>query len=957
MPPQPSPEYIAAKAVAAEFDQQRVALAACCKQDVESGMTLKQIADKLNKSGSRTKTGKIWQYANVAMLMKFPNPPPAGVFRPSANPDKSVKKRKGFTRRNDISLNWVSATFPELEQWRALGAEYLKGREAGLAHALAGVNALIDFLSALNLPTDPSTFLLYRTIVPDFYESMWGSDRTHGKVLISNSTHYFIEWVLTRPEFCEEDDDGRQQRSPAFRNPIPFLTRSGLPTHSESVRSTLPYGYIDELRKMIAEGPCFGDWKMAQTALGSSKLGPLPRSRAEDGTKIAPDWFPVEPEIIDLTDADCVWRTRTRIVKGIGQRGQGRDSETIYEMWSPVRWVALLIKLQLPLRTLQVRLLDSGEADTFRWEQEEWTRNTAALAKGDETRPYANGVFRRPNQLIDGDAKVLLHINTNKTADQNKAGSAKGYNVPWMVDGPMHQDPFYWLEKLRRWQQKYNPLKRLTRWNELDGRHIPLKSEVQLSSYPDTAFLFRTPETIEQPFLPLTMMALDRPWFHCLKTLQKRLLLRSETLPGGRPIELVVSKNNSAPNTRTTYFPLHSLRVSLITALALDGEVPLAILQKIAGHSRLVMTLYYTKPGAKQTQEAIQAGVARLNEDAADTILDWLANAEYVQLVRDVIANSPEAFRAAVPEETHLRSPAGWMLMVDGLCLVGGNNVELDAPGCHNGGPNIGNESSPKFAPVQGGARNCPMCRWFVTQPYFLPQLAARWNNAYYHCHDAKEQVVRAEQRFRDIEDRRAEALALDKLFPEQRQYLEAQRNLEQTVQRFDNLTKTVTAITRLMERCRSALTSGGGTSLVAVGGMTEFNFAIQEVNSELLQVSGVCEGSIMYADLEPGKAVFRQSQLIDAALIRDDLPPLLMTLTEEEQKLVGSALLRQLASQMNPNHPELGRYQIITLIDAKQSLKERLGPAMEDALRVATSQGTSRHPDQMLSVMAPESA
>lgn len=104
---------------------------------------------------------KIWQYANVAMLMKFPNPPPAGVFRPSANPDKSVKKRKGFTRRNDISLNWVAATFPELEQWRALGAEYLKGREAGLAHALAGVNALIDFLSALNLPTDqaPSCFI------------------------------------------------------------------------------------------------------------------------------------------------------------------------------------------------------------------------------------------------------------------------------------------------------------------------------------------------------------------------------------------------------------------------------------------------------------------------------------------------------------------------------------------------------------------------------------------------------------------------------------------------------------------------------------------------------------------------------------------------------------------------------------------------------------------------------
>jgi hypothetical protein len=36
-------------------------------------------------------------------------------------------------------------------------------------------------------------------------------------------------------------------------------------------------------------------------------------------------------------------------------------------MWSPVRWVALLAKLILPLRTLQVRMLDSGEADTWRY--------------------------------------------------------------------------------------------------------------------------------------------------------------------------------------------------------------------------------------------------------------------------------------------------------------------------------------------------------------------------------------------------------------------------------------------------------------------------------------------------------------------------------------------------------------------------------------------------------------
>jgi hypothetical protein len=626
-------------------------------------------------------------------------------------------------------------------------------------------------------------------------------------------------------------------------------------------------------------------------------------------------------------------------------------------MWSPVRWVALLVKLQLPLRTFQVRVLDSGEADTWRWQDGEWLINSNRLAQGDERRPYANGIFLKPNRLVDGDAKVLLHINTNKTADREKAGTAKGYNVPWIVGGPLHQDPFYWLEKLRRWQEKYNPLKRLTRWSELDGRHMSMKSAVQLASYPDTAFLFRTPENTTRPDFPLAITSLDRPWFLCLEALQQKLHDRGEVMPHGEPIRLVPDEEHRATNANSTFFSLHCLRVSLITALALDGQVPLAILQKIAGHSRLVMTLYYTKPGAVQARQAIQAGVQRLNEAADDTIRDWLANAEYDQLVREAIANSPESFAAAVPEQKHLRSPAGWMSMLDGICLVGGNNIELEAPGCHNGGPNIGSETAPRYAPVPGGARNCPMCRWFVTSPCFLPQLAARWNNANYHCFDAKQLVIAAEEHFRNIEDRRAAALAADEVFAEQTTYLEAQRAREQAVQKFDELTKTLAAITRLMERCRAALADVDSLSLVAVGGMGEFEYAIEDVDSELLQVSGVCEGALLYHDLDPGKAVLRQGQLLDAALTRDHLPPVFLTLTESEQKLVASALLRQLAAQMNPRNPALGRYQVISLIDARHSLRNRLGGAVDEALRIATTEGAPHRVIPINTLLEPAAA
>jgi hypothetical protein len=94
-----------------------------------------------------------------------------------------------------------------------------------------------------------------------------------------------------------------------------------------------------------------------------------------------------------------------------------------------------------------------------------------------------------------------------------------------------------------------------------------------------------------------------------------------------------------------------------------------------------------------------------------------------------------------------------------------------------------------------------------------------------------------------------------------------------------------------------------------------------EETESELLQLAGVCENVEIYPDLEPGKAVFRRSQLLDAVLYRDDLPPVFMLLSEQEQLLAGNAFMRRLAQQMNPENPALGQRQVIRLMDAGLSL------------------------------------
>ncbi|MGY2488164.1 hypothetical protein [Cupriavidus sp. CP313] len=75
---------------------------------------------------------------------------------------------------------------------------------------------------------------------------------------------------------------------------------------------------------------------------------------------------------------------------------------------------------------------------------------------------------------------------------------------------------------------------------------------------------------------------------------------------------------------------------------------------------------------------------------------------------------------------------------------------------------------------------------------------------------------------------------------------------------------------------------------------------------------------------------------MLDAVLYRDDLPPVFMLLSEQEQLLAGNAFMRRLAQQMNPENPALGQRQVIRLMDAGASLSEHFD--MDLALPLPTA-------------------
>ena len=825
-----------------------------------------------------------------------------------AMPPRKRNNPPGQRRCSDRELTWVERDYPELCAWSAVAKDWLRGETEAVHVRLSALVVFLEkYLIHLGLPVDPAVFLLRQTHLPDFYASV--CPKSNAGASYNNIINKFLEWVLLR-DFSETADDGHPVISPAFRNPVPKMSRRGLPRLDESVHSPLPYGYIDELRQMLAAGPNFADWTWAHTVSGP---------RIGMGGIVAPDWFPVTEDDIDHTDPDCVWRVRPK----------ANDKPSVLEMWSPVRWVALLIKLILPLRTMQVRFLDSGEADTWRYTSGAWALNTGPLASGSETRPWQNGVLRRQALTQGGAIGSALYVNTNKTADRYLAGPVKGYVLPWPEDGQVHQQAFYWLEKLRNWQEKYNPIARRTPWTELDGRHIQAKSEVQLASYPDACFLFRLAESA-RPDLPVTDALMNRAWFYLMDALETRLAFRGDTHADGSCIRLLPTLSAGDKSIRTL-FPLHSLRVSLITALALEGNVPFPILQKLVGHSRLLMTLYYTKPGATYMREQLIAAAAHLEANKERSIQHFLLDTAHDALVSSGISNCQTSFAAAIPAHVPERNRAGWMPMHHGLCLVGGNTCEVEGyplGGCHNGGPNVGNLSMPIYAPVPGGVRNCIRCRWFVTEPHHLPALAAHFNTIAYRFDEARNACLADEETLHRLRVAKAEAEDARVPFARMAAFRQAERVWESAMSKFSDLAEDLVACYRLIERCQHALNHGGnaGSQLVAAGTLADVQLAFEETDSELRQLSGVCESAEIYPDLDPGKAVFRRSQLLDAALYREDLPPVFLSLSEREQLLQGNAFMRKLACQLEPNDPVLGTREVIRLMDAGERLSERLG-------------------------------
>ncbi|EKT4488444.1 gamma-mobile-trio integrase GmtZ [Shewanella algae] len=853
--------------------------------------------------------------------------------------------RKNDGRSSDLTFSWMLTTLgAEWQQWQELAAEWLATQTAGLSNKR---DALTRFFESYLTECAPYAIGNIDLFFKGYQGHKCSSEELdklvrktqNAPVFIQKGVNIpcdFIDFVIEKV-FSEEDDNGKLV--PLVQNPLSKIKVQSNTT--ETVRNPLPYRYIQDLRQILCPLPDKTELTVIEQNLKQGepllpayhyrhfKHWTWAQQQTGQGQTQGGDWFELEPELIDKTDPDCVWRTKEVTRKG--------NKITIHQIWSPVKAMVIFMKLHLPLRTYQVRMLDSGEADTWRYEQGQWVANTQHdFALGTEKRPFGKGIFRRIHDTMTGRHSTGLYINTNKTADQNKEELERGYIIPWQ-----NEEVLYWLEKLRNWQEKYNPIAKPTDCTTLLKKHTGAKkSDKQLQSMGEIAFLFRDASAKgEDKFKPIQYSAIDSFWYRLLFELENNLAEQGNTLDNGERLKLVIDYPEGTKERAkvSTLFPLHSLRVSLITAYTMDTQLPLPVISKLlAGHTRLLMTIYYNKIIPSVMAEKMDEAHGELDAKSKQSVRNFLKDASMEQIQCKMVYHSDDSIQAALIN----RNPIGWEERSCGLCLVGGNTVKSDEVstlgGCWNGGELIKDSKTAAnrvYASVSHGSENCIRCRWFITEARYLSALNAHFNQLSYKAHQAANLSVEIEGELEALKDEQFFCEEQEKPFIKHDELQALQRRYEKQQVEADEYAKDWIACFELINKIirveEARNEDDTKDKLIAVGSEQDVSHALKfiETDSELLHLSLLCDDAEFFPDLQDElrktPAIEKRSRQLSRVLMKKGFEPIFMEMDDKQQLIAANAMLRHMAKIADPDDKLEGYRKVANYIEAGEYLTD----------------------------------
>lgn len=827
--------------------------------------------------------------------------------------------KRSFAERSDSEFKWAVARGGErLDRWAQYANAYVTAKTGSinLNTHIQTMNSLLDWVIVeTGLPADPVAFC-HRSAPAPSQEFVKYLGQTEASTVGDNATKRaprtigrhvrgaaaFFRWLLV-----EEltDEDGVLVHG--YRNPIDADEAPAESPAGQTARQAIPVRILRLLCRILEEpyDPITGEPQYAWP-------------RTVDGDYF--DWFNPETKSWERT-------------------------------WSPVRALAYRLRLLLPVRELQVRLLDSGEGDATVLRPEHadatnggWVPNSGPLAsgRGDQRRPQ--GLVQRMWDAEKGRWYNGIWITTNKTADHATAGSSAGYPIPWE-----NEDVIGLFTFLRDWQEKHNPCLALMSRGELSDPKLQSSEDVKENAA-KLAFLFRDAASRTAPMEPVSTGRLNEFWHRLMEALEDRMWAEGLTNEDGSRIQIVLNwqeyKGERRRPTKSIFDP-HSLRVAGLTALA-EAGVPIHILSEmVAGHASILMTIYYVRPSAGTVQDVLDAAQARLLDIEARNWAAWLSNQPAEVLHELAVFNDAVALEQAGEVQSGL-----WASVDYGFCPNGGTK-------CDSGGPDLGGKNSLKrvYGPVEGGARNCPLCRFFITGPAFLVALVAKFNEKGGEMSEQLLTVRAKEQRRRELHE--ALTARFGAVIPdvEQKPLLRADEAVQKERARLQAIWNTWMALYRLKDRClelmaaqraKAAQPSGAGEQTGAATGrnLLVLNGRLEDVQvsvksaSQFTLMDRICKDSVFFESIDAKLPAMRRGRLLDAFLAREGRPAVFATLSDEQLVSVANAVTSWMRTSVGDADTDALVYgqQTLSALGIEREFSAMLEGAVADASGVTAA-------------------
>lgn len=615
------------------------------------------------------------------------------------------------------SLDWAKRDFPHLNSWVNL-FEKFNGKQYVTYATTINVNAayILTYLSKLEIPPEPNDLVgnvhirnvelnnkhfTFRDFI-DAWVINTGPSKGNS---LDNSTKIGVMryWLNVMQDLCEEN--------------IKLLAKSR--QNSKNLITVNPISEIDCKWKVN---------KKTQTSRNAIRQDHIEiakdilLSRDENG-KPTFAWAMNNPAskfdyVIFPEHSEIDWKWKKN------ENGQ-------VKYWQPSRAILLYLMLVIPLRSHQARWLDSGIADEFYWEDGKYIRNKRKFA----TKGRKLGVIQplEKNYLIEEDLPGI-YITTNKTQIWNPE-DFKGYTIPWSEN-----EVYEILEIQRNWIDLVSRYFHTTSV-ALDDVSLDIQPKI-VELLPKFFPLFRDLSSAKGNNLPVSKSKLYKLWVNLCRQVETHLEAKNVYIKFTKPSTLNSDKEF------LPIFDLHSLRVSGVTNLNLQG-VPFHIISKfIVGHASIAMTMHYEKMSPIELRKTLATYLSKskstLSSDSFKDVLDLLdGNSDLSPHNVKELVGEDWFNRFLISNKESTESAINAVMAANGQLTI---NVDGICPGAkcsegdHNGGP------------VKGGPNSCGNCRFFVTGTAFLYGQAHKCNLLMYQIKSYSDELLIHKKKLREYE-------------------------------------------------------------------------------------------------------------------------------------------------------------------------------------------------------------